>query len=100
MAALKTMHDIRTSRSIARGTATESEGAVYLQLHRLASEKLRLERETEQWQLKKERIEKRMCEIEQQMESLRSLRPGLAPDVQEVRAEPPKKGYRQVTLEY
>ena len=53
MAALKTMHDLRNARNLARGTDTDGESAVYFQLHRLASEKLRLERESEQWQLKR-----------------------------------------------
>ncbi len=97
MAGLKTMHDIRSLRSVAARAVPSSEGAIFLQLHRLASEKLRLEREVDLWLRKKERIENRMGEIEQQMESLRHLCPNLTV---ETRVRSPKKGWRQVTLEY
>ncbi len=97
MAGLKTMHDVRSLRSVATRAIPTSEGAVFLQLHRLASEKLRLEREVELWQRKKDRIEKRLAEIEQQMEGLRDVCPSITV---ESRINSPKSTWRQVTLEY
>ena len=98
MAGLKTMHDVRSLRSVAARATPASEGAVFLQLHRLATEKLRLEREAEQWLRKKERLEKRLSEIEGQMEHLRqACPPGIAV---ESRLNSPRKAWRPVTLEY
>ncbi len=97
MAGPKTMHDVRTARSVATRAMPTSEGAIFLQLHRLASEKLRLEREVELWLRKKERIEQRMGEIEQQMERLRPICSGVTI---ESRINAPKKAWRQVTVEY
>lgn len=97
MADPKTMHDVRTLRSVAGRASPTDEGAVFLQLHRLASERLRLEREAELWLRKKDRIEKRLAEIEQQMEGLRSLGTGLRV---ESRVNDPKPALRRLTLEY
>lgn len=97
MATLKTMHDVRSLRSVVTRAIPNSEGAVFLQLHRLASEKLRMEREAELWLQKKERIEKRLAEIEAQMESLRRSHPEV---IVESRVKSPKRDWRQVTLEY
>lgn len=97
MAGPKTMHDIRSARSIATRAMPTSEGAIFLQLHRLASEKLRLESEAELWLRKKERIEKRLGEIEQQMERMRLLCPTVTV---ESRINRPTKAWRQVTVEY
>ncbi|MBI4317320.1 MAG: hypothetical protein HY675_02425 [Chloroflexi bacterium] len=97
MAGPKTMHDIRSLRSVATRAIPTSEGAVFLQLHRLASEKLRLEREVELWQRKKDRIEKRLIELEQQMENLRAFAPSL---IVEEKVNRPRTAWRQVTLEY
>jgi len=97
MGGLKTMHDIRTLRSVATRAVPASEGAVFLQLHRLASEKLRLEREVELWLRKKERIENRLAEIEQQMESMRHRCPSVTVESRPGRL---KKDWQQVTLEY
>ena len=95
MAGLRTMHDIRTLRSVVTRGMPTSEGAVFLQLHRLASEKLRLDREAELWMRKKERIEKRLAEIQQQMDRLRQVSPGV-PE----RAEGQRSAWRQVDVEY
>lgn len=92
----RTMHDIRTLRSVPSRAAPSNEGAMFLQLHRLASEKLRLEREVELWLRKKERIEKRLSEIEHQMESMRRA----SHTYVESRVSQPKRGWREVTLEY
>ncbi|MBI2863116.1 MAG: hypothetical protein HYX94_00950 [Chloroflexi bacterium] len=97
MAGLRTMHDIRTLRSVVTRAVPASEGAVFLQLHRLASEKLRLERQVEIWQRKQERIEKRLTEIEQQMENLRHSDRSVTV---ESKINRPKKALRQITLEY
>ncbi|MBI4498612.1 MAG: hypothetical protein HY689_12005 [Chloroflexi bacterium] len=98
MAGPKTMHDIRTLRSVASRALPTSEGALFLQLHRLASEKLRLEREVELWLRKQERIHRRLGELERQMEHLRQLCPSLSA---EAKATPPQRGgWRHVTLEY
>ncbi|MBI4306771.1 MAG: hypothetical protein HY678_10675 [Chloroflexi bacterium] len=97
MAGPKTMHDIRSIRSVATRAVPTSEGAVFLQLHRLASEKLRIEREVELWQRKKDRIEKRLIEIEHQMENLRTLSPSLTV---EEKINKPRAAWRHVTLEY
>lgn len=97
MASAKTMRDVRTMRSIATRRAPMTEGAVFLQLHRLCSEKLRLEREATLWLRKKERIEQRLGEIEQQMETLRRLGQSAAATPG---AGGPKKAWQHVTLEY
>lgn len=97
MAELRTMQDIRTMRSVSTRAIPTSEGAIFLQLHRLASEKLRLDREVELWLRKKERIEKRLGEIEQQMENLRQLCRSVTV---ESRVNRPKTALRRVTLEY
>ena len=96
MADLKTMHDVRTMRSIASRAIPENEGAIFLRLHRLTSEKLRLEREAESWQRKKERIETRLREIEQQMGQLRQLN-------QQTRVEVPghaRPPWQEIVIEY
>ncbi|TAK29828.1 MAG: hypothetical protein EPO21_20425 [Chloroflexota bacterium] len=97
MAGPKTMHDVRSIRSVATRALPAGEGAIFLQLHRLASEKLRLEREVELWLRKKERLEKRLAEIQQQMEHLRGQNPDL---IIESRVSTPKNAWRQVTVEY
>ena len=97
MAGLRTMQDIRTMRSVSTRAIPTSEGAIFLQLHRLASERLRLDREVELWLSKKERIEKRLGEIEQQMENLRQLCPSITV---ESRVNRPKTALPRVTLEY
>lgn len=97
MASPRTLHDIRTLRSVATRLAPSNESAIWLRLHRLASEKLRLEREAELWQRKRQRIEQRLSEIEQQMQDLRGLSPGVAV---ECRASGAKRSLRHVTLEY
>ncbi len=97
MAGPRTMHDIRSARSIATRAMPTSEGAIFLQLHHLASEKLRLENEAELWLRKKERIEKRLGEIEQQMESMRLRCPGITV---KSRINQPKHAWTQVTVEY
>ena len=93
----KTMQDIRTLRSIATRALRTSEGAIFLQLHRLASEKLRLEREVALWLRKQERIEQRLAEIEQQMAHLRQLCPSMTA---ESRVHTPQQVWHQVALEY
>ena len=91
------MHDVRTLRSVATRATPASDGAIFLQLHRLAGEKFRLEREAELWLRKKERIETRLSEIEQQMEKLRRLSPTLTVESTVTR---PGKAWREVALEY
>ncbi|MBI4493348.1 MAG: hypothetical protein HY690_11225 [Chloroflexi bacterium] len=97
MARIKTMQDVHTLHSVPGRAMPTDEGAVFLQLHRLANEKLRLEREVELWLRKKERIEQRMREIEQQMESLRQLAPSMTV---ESTVRSPKQSWRRMTLEY
>jgi hypothetical protein len=102
MAGLKTMHDVRTLRSVVTRSAPTSDGALFLLLHRLASEKLRLEREVDLWLRKKERLEKRLMEIEQQVEHLKQVRPGGdtgSPLHSPTKIDPAKVAQR-VTLEY
>lgn len=97
MGGQRTLHDIRTLRSVATRAMPSSEGATFLQLHRLASEKSRLEREVEMWLRKKEQIEKRIGEIEQQMERLRQLCPSVTV---EARGNLPRRAWNQVSLDY
>ncbi|MDO8673301.1 MAG: hypothetical protein Q7O66_17990 [Dehalococcoidia bacterium] len=97
MGELRTMHDIRTLRSVVTRAAPPDEGAAYLHLHRLATEKLRLEKEVEIWQRKQERIEKRLTEIEQQMAN---IRPGTGNITVESKINRPQRTLRQIALEY
>ena len=97
MADPKTMHDVRSIRSVSTRAMPSSEGAIFLQLHRLASEKLRLEREVELWLRKKDRIEARLTEIEHQMEALRGVCPRIAV---EPRVTETKHGVCEMVLEY
>lgn len=91
------MHDIRTMRSVATRAGPGTESAAFLQLYRLASERLRLEREVALSLRKKERVEQRLGEIERQMESLRRPGPGITT---EARATRPGIAWREITLEY
>ena len=93
----RTMHDIRTLRSVAAQRAATDERAAFGQIHRLACEKHRLERELEFWLSKKQRIELRLAEIEQQMRTLSSAS---FPAVNGSRAPAAPPGWREVTLEY
>ncbi len=97
MADPKTMHDVRSIRSVSTRAMPSSEGAIFLQLHRLASEKLRLEREVELWLRKKDRIEARLNEIEHQMEALRGVCPRIAV---ESRVTERKQALCELVLEY
>ncbi|MCL4546070.1 MAG: hypothetical protein M1118_16015 [Chloroflexi bacterium] len=100
MTSIRTMHDIRTVRSVATRALPNSDGAVFLQLHRLVSEKQRLEREIELWRRKRERVEQRICEIEQQMEHLHALWPGVASPDRLAPMGGARKAWHSVTLEY
>ena len=93
----RTMHDIRTLRGIGSRVPTMSESATYLQMHRLASEKLRLEREDELWARKRERIARRLAEIEQELK--RTSR-GRAIRASKTRIESPTRAHQQVILDY
>lgn len=98
MVGVKTVHDVRSLRNLnTRGVPT-SESIVYLQLHRLASEKLRLEDAVEALVFKKQSYEKRLGEIEQQMDTLRRSCPtGQATESTE---SSPGKNWQQVVVEY
>lgn len=94
---VKTMHDVRTMRSIAARMAAMPEDKILLQLHRLAAEKLRIGREADLWLRKKAQVEHRLREIEEQMASLRQLSPRAA---SESLVSKPQTTWQQVTIEY
>lgn len=70
MAIPRTVHDIRTARSIPARVSSASEQEAYARLSLLATEKHRLMDERKIWERKLERIEKRVREIDQQMDQL------------------------------
>lgn len=68
---LRGMHDIRSMQSVARSSGGPMDGrAAYVDLHRLMTEKARLERELTMWQAKVQRIQARLADIETQMQQL------------------------------
>jgi chromosome segregation ATPase len=67
----RTAQDIRPSRSVPARAGRDSEQASYARLSQLAKEKHHLLGEQEVWQRKLERITKRLCEIDEQMNALR-----------------------------
>jgi predicted nuclease with TOPRIM domain len=103
----KSLHDLRTMRSVR--TRPVSEVQAYLEMNRLAGERRRLERELEMGSQKIERIQRRLDEIEEQLQGQMSEL-GFArhdnhaevamPRGRGSKAAAPESEYRQVTLEY
>ena len=63
----RTFRDIKTIRSVKKNRGPLKPEAVFLEMHSLAQEKHRLEREEEIWQTKVDQISRRLREIEHQM---------------------------------
>ena len=69
----KSLGDIKTMRSINSHRGPMTVEAAFLQLHSLAKEKHRMEKEAQFWERKSRQIRKRLEEIGQQMESLKKI---------------------------
>ncbi len=93
----RTVHDIRTARSLPARAGPGSEPDAYVRLSQLASEKHRLMGEQELWQRKLERITKRLREIDLHMDRLRR-------QVSEIHDEQgsrsPERLWREIELPY
>ena len=67
---LRGMHDVRSMcTAIGHSHPTGGQGT-YLDMHLLMNEKARLERELAMWQANVQRIQKRLADIEAQMQQL------------------------------
>lgn len=99
MAAPRTMHDVRTLRKLPSPMGLRSEQSRALQLHRLALERKRLDRELDLVRQRQRTVEVRLREVDAQIADLearlisRSAPGGIEP--------PPVQGGRpQLTVEY
>jgi chromosome segregation ATPase len=70
MTTLRGMHDIRSMHSVARRGIPMDGQAAYVDMHRLMTEKNRLERELGMWQANVQRIQARLADIDNQMKQL------------------------------
>ncbi len=91
----KTMSDVRALRSVGGSAIPRGQPAALLQMHRLATEKHRLEREVELWARKKDQIAQRLTEIDQQLDVL--TKTAARTEEAKPKAEP---SWREVLLEY
>ena len=66
----KTLSDVRALHSVSGSAIPRGQPAALLQMHLLATEKHRLEREVEMWARKTDQIARRLTQIEQQIELL------------------------------
>ncbi len=105
MPTLKSLHDLHTVRSVRTRPAGQVQA--YLEMNRLAGEQKRLERELVMWMQKIERIQRRLIEIEEQMqEHMQELGytngsvEAAVPRRDDKQATAPEGKLRQVTLEY
>ena len=64
------MRDVRSMHSVAKRGGPVSETGAYVDMHRLMTEKARLERELGMWQANVQRIEARLADIDNQMKQL------------------------------
>jgi predicted nuclease with TOPRIM domain len=105
----KSLHDLRTMRSVK--TRPIGEVQAFIEMNRLTAEAKRLEHELEMWTQKVERIQKRLHEIEQKRqaqmlelgyESRNDSADGAMPRGNEKRTASSEtlRELRQVTLEY
>lgn len=90
------MSDVRSIRSVGTSSVPRGQPAALLQMHRLATEKHRLEHEMDMWARKREQIERRLTEIEQQLDALRKT----AVQIEEVKPAASRASFREVVLEY
>jgi len=67
---LKGMRDVPGMRTVIGRSRPGGEQAIYIDLHRLVTEKARLERELAMWQANVQRIQERLAEIDAQMQQL------------------------------
>lgn len=95
---IRGMRDVRSMHSVVKRGGPISETGAYVDMHRLMTEKDRLERELGMWQANVKRIEARLADIESQMTQLdeiatreREKRNGTSEE-----AEP----YREMTVTY
>ena len=67
---LKGMRDVPSMRTVLGRSHPNGEQAIYIDLHRLMTEKARLEGELAMWQANVQRIQKRLAEIDAQTQQL------------------------------
>jgi hypothetical protein len=70
---LKGMRDIRSMRAVGGHSKPNSEEAVYMEMHRLVGEKGRITKELSMWRANVDRLEKRLVDIETQMQEMEKL---------------------------
>ncbi|MBI4671554.1 MAG: hypothetical protein HY741_07790 [Chloroflexi bacterium] len=101
MANFKSMHDLRTIRSVR--TRPRGQTQSYIEMHRYAEERRRLEQELQMWTQKIERIQRRLAELDELLQTqlaqaqkeLLALQPAFIATTDES-----KPAWSQVTLEY
>jgi hypothetical protein len=95
---LKGMRDVRSLHSSIRRSGPVNEQAAYVDIHRLMTEKARLERELGMWQANVQRIQARLADIEVQLRQL----DGITARERERRngAEAEKPAFEEMTLTY
>lgn len=92
---IKTLHSINTHR----GPLTAE--SAFLQLHVLAKEKHRLEKEVQFWERKSRQIRKRLEEVGRQMESLQERTRSVAKYTKIKKGQPSSlKRWKEMTLNY
>lgn len=96
MADLRTMHDVRSVRDISTQASLARGGSIFLELHRLSSESIRLERQITLWDRKQQRALIRIQEIEQQMKLLQDSQSRAL----SMAATRPARNLHHVVLEY
>jgi Skp family chaperone for outer membrane proteins len=67
------MRDVRSMHSVVKRGGPTSETGAYVDMHRLMTEKERLERELGMWQANVQRIEARLADIDNQMKQLNEI---------------------------
>jgi len=67
---LKGMRDVPSMRTVIGRSRPSGEQAIYVDLHRLVTEKARLEGELAMWQANVQRIQGRLADIATQMQQL------------------------------
>lgn len=97
MTTLRSMQDLRTIRSVR--TRPRGEVQSYLEMHRYAEERKRLERELEMWMQKIERIQRRLEELDTLLQEQLLLTGNRSAPARDEPTAPTSR-VKQVTLEY
>ena len=93
---LKGMRDVRGMRSVGGHSKPASEESAHIDMHRLITERSRLQRELNMWRGNVERLEKRLADIEGQLQELDQF----AMQARQARQEANEPEWQEMTLNY